>query len=47
VAESKGSREVVHANGEGEDKTLFPLATGRVVDKGGTGQRAKLWAARP
>jgi hypothetical protein len=32
---------------EGEEKTLFPLATGQAVDKGGTGQRAKLWAVRP
>jgi hypothetical protein len=47
VAESKESREVVHADGEGDEKTLFPLAMGRAVDKGGTGRRAKLWAVRP
>jgi hypothetical protein len=38
---------VIHANGEGDEKTLFPLAMGRVVDKGGTGRRTKLWATRP
>jgi hypothetical protein len=46
VAESKESREVVHADGEGEEKTLFPLVMGLPVDKGGTGRRAKLWAVR-